>query len=190
MMHRCNTSNCFISPLNCISRKTQRIRKRKSSALANSMRSNRFRWVSDCTNAQISHRILRPYCQDCGIQQQEEAILFKLEYIIEELRRFFCPLRWQQVRNVTGDLHSSFCESSGNFFVTATRCERPYDLLEYHLALAKSGTQSLDLNLNYTESLNIFIAFVARYIPPLMAQTLSAFQLSWKKENGTFSLRR
>ena len=69
---------------------------------------------------------------------QEEAILFKPEYIIEKLRRFFCSL--YQVRKVTGDLHGSFCESMCHFFVTATRCERPYDLLKYHFALAKSRT--------------------------------------------------
>jgi hypothetical protein len=71
-------------------------------------------------------------------RREEETILFKLEYIIEELRRFFCSL--QQVRNVTGNLHGSFCESLCHFFATATRCERPYDLLEYYFALAKSGT--------------------------------------------------
>ena len=71
-------------------------------------------------------------------KKREEAILFKLEYIIEELRRFFCSL--QQVRNVGGDVHGSFYESLGHFLVAATRCKRPCDLLEYHFALTKSGT--------------------------------------------------
>ena len=88
------------------------------------------------------------YCQNVKFGRQEKAILFKLKYIIEELRGFFCSL--QQVRNVTGNLHGSFCQSLCHFFATAIRCERPYDLLEYHFALAKPGTQSLDdvLDLN------------------------------------------
>ena len=111
-IHRCNTSNGFRSPLNCLSREKYWTRK----FFANSMRRKRFRrWVSDCTNTHITRRVLGPYCQDCGIRKAGESHTVQAGIYYRRVEAFllFPPASkkryWWLPRLVLRELVSFFC---------------------------------------------------------------------------------